>query len=89
MVCSSSSQHGKLTSSPPELIIVPVSVAATEEYIVQAKETVDGDAMRSWPAGGSDAYLDQGDLAAQAMCSGWAADMAVVCPGESISWFVR
>ena len=77
-VSSSSAQHGRLTSSPPELIIVPGSTEATESKSVRAKESVDREAMRSWPAGGSDAYVDQGDLDAQAMCSGYAAPIAVV-----------
>lgn len=85
-VSSSSSQHGRLTSSPPELIIVPGSVDATESKNVRTNASVDGEAMRSWPAGGSEAYLDQGDLAGQAICSGYAALIAVVCPGESSSY---
>ncbi len=77
-VPSSSSQHGRLTSSPPELIILLGRSDATESKSVFANSNVDGDATRSCPAGGSDAYLDHGDLAGQAICSGKAAPIAVV-----------
>ena len=49
------------------------------------KLTVAGDARRSWPAGGSFAYVAHGVDSAHAMCSGRDLEMAEVCPGVSIS----
>jgi hypothetical protein len=55
-----------------------------------AKLTVAGEARRSWPAGGSLAYVDQGFASAHATCSGYALEMTEVCPGVSISYvFVK
>ena len=59
---------------------------ATESKKVFANDTVAGEAIRSWPAGGSSAYVAHGDFDAQAMSSGCAAPIAVVCPGESSSY---
>jgi hypothetical protein len=46
---------------------------------------VAGDAMRSWPAGGSFAYVAHGVASAHAMYCGYVLEMAEVCPGVSIS----
>ena len=46
---------------------------------------VAGEARRSCLAGGSFAYLVQGEASGHAMCSGCDLEMAEVCPGVSIS----
>jgi hypothetical protein len=68
------------SSSPPVLNSLEGRDFATAESKLTVKFVVDGDARRSCPAGGSAAKSPQGDASLQAMCSGWEADMAAVCP---------
>lgn len=60
--------------------------AAVNKFAV--KFTVEGDARRSWPAGGSLANVDHGLAWLHAMNSGCEVVMTAVCPGVSISWSI-